>query len=78
MVDKDANQTSIAQSAEEIETVNKSQQEEAEGDASMSQSGAGDGDDQSAANEMVNNHDLIGIDDILRAQKTEIEKKKVS
>ena len=78
MVEKDANQTSIAQSAEEIETVNKSQQEEAEGDASMSQSGVGDGDDQSAANEMANNHDLIGIDGILRAQKTEIEKKKVS
>jgi hypothetical protein len=26
----------------------------------------------------VNNHDLIGVEGIIRAQKTEIEKKKVS
>ena len=26
----------------------------------------------------INNHDLIGVEGIIRAQKTEIEKKKVS
>ena len=41
--------------------------EEANGDA-----------DQQAENLYSNNHDLIGVEGIVRAQKNEIEKKKVS
>ena len=35
------------------------------------------GDDQQAENLYTNNHDLIGVEGIVRAQKNEIEKKKV-
>jgi hypothetical protein len=41
--------------------------EEANGDA-----------DQQAENLYSNNHDLIGVEGIVRAQKNEIEKKKVN
>ena len=32
---------------------------------------------EQASDMFVNNHDLIGVEGIIRAQKTEIEKKKV-
>ena len=70
----DVEKPSVQQSAAEIETVNKGSNEE--GSASMSQSGHGEGDEESP--ELINNHDLIGVEGIIRAQKNEIEKKKVS
>ncbi len=55
--------------SEKNETVNESEPE-----VSASQSGAGEGDEESEE-VMVNNHDLIGVEGIIRAQKTEIEQK---
>ena len=57
--------------SEKNETVNESEPE-----VSASQSGAGEGEEESEE-VMVNNHDLIGVEGIIRAQKTEIEKKKL-
>ena len=66
--------TSIQQSAAEIETVNKGSNEEIS--ASASQSGVGE-EGEGESPELINNHDLIGVEGIIRAQKNEIEKKKV-
>lgn len=38
----------------------------------------GYGDEQESEDAYLNNHDLIGVDGIIRAQKNEIEKKKVT
>ena len=58
--------------SEKNETVNESEPE-----VTGSQSGAGEGEDEESEEVMVNNHDLIGVEGIIRAQKTEIEKKKL-
>ena len=60
--------------AQEVASVEKSAPEE--GSASMSQSAAGENEDGESP-ELINNHDLIGVEGIIRAQKNEIEKKKV-
>ena len=55
--------------SEKNETVNDSQQEEAEvSRMSASQSGVGEEGEESEE-VMVNNHDLIGVEGIIRAQK---------
>lgn len=53
----------------------------ASSDADRREDGPEDGYDEEEATEseqIVNNHDLVGVEGIIRAQKNEIEKKKVS
>ena len=45
---------------------------------SESDKDAQDADQQEEEDLYINNHDLIGVDGIIRAQKNEIEKKKVT
>jgi hypothetical protein len=59
----DEEKASVHASAAEIETANKGSNEEQS--ASMSQSAGGEGDEE--AQELINNHDLIGVAGIIQA-----------
>ena len=58
----------------DIETVNKSVADPSD---SASQANEQDENEQSEVEELINNHDLIGVDGIIKNQKYEIDKKKL-
>ena len=72
----------MSKSKEDIDTVEEPEQEQSqqesnqEGSEFASRSGAGEGEEESEE-VMVNGHDLVGVEGILKRQKSEVDKKKL-
>ena len=62
-----------------VEATNEQElRDEEEQEQQPAESGEGEEEEEEEEDDFLNNHDLIGVQGIIRAQKNEIDKKKVS
>ena len=73
-----AEAAAATQQAQDEQVQEEQKQEETKGSVHEGEEGEEEEEEEEAEENFINNHDLIGVQGIIAAQKDEIEKKKVS